>query len=210
MNTHTANIQVKDERTRAVIDAEWAMFQDINRGLPRAACQDDHITFVIMRAAQFEAWPARALASYRESLAQAAAAGRNLVALKYIYMMASTDPDGYRSFQNSLPVLPEETLALIEEIMALLLSQTKDLAARYPAVFRKSRPIGSEEEDGWPSIETYQRSELMTYPAETLRELKKEIEARSESGVSYPEQILENTVRRYGYASLSDAEAAQR
>jgi hypothetical protein len=203
------NAYSKDERVAGIIRLEWAMFQAINQGKVRAACQDDFETFLVMRYAQFDVWPPEALTPYLDSLVQAANSGQNTVALKYIYMMESTDPDGYRDFQSTLPDLADENRTVIGEIMGQLMPQTKALAAQYPRIFHNSRPIETVGEDSWPSIETYQRCELMTYPLETLHALKAAIEADAAFGKPYPEQVLENTVRCYGFDSLDAAEAAQ-
>ena len=54
------NCLTLDDKINKIISIEWAMFDAVNKGKegPRAACQEDPVTFELMRRAQFEAWSA--------------------------------------------------------------------------------------------------------------------------------------------------------
>ena len=190
---------------RQVIGAEWEMFRTVN-GTQYVACQEDPQTFAGMRAAQFRAWSAEALRSYADDLAEAKAAGRNLLREKYIRMMRSTEPEGYEALRGELPEDTPERLALTEEIWQLLLPQTRALRERYPALMQGARPLLVSEEQGWSSVEGYQKSELLTCSARTLRALLTHIRALAREGRSFAEELETNTVAFYGFRTLREAE----
>lgn len=190
----------------AIIDKEWPMFHSVN-GDTRTDCQDDRPMFEAMRRAQFSAWSDAAAESYLRDLEEAAASGRNLAREKYIRMMKSTDPEGYKAFCGELPALTAEQGKLIEAIWAHLLAQTERLREHYPAVALGGRPLHAEEEvDGWASIETYQCGELATYSEKTLAALLAHIEALEAGGEDLARLIQERSVVALGYRSLEDAE----
>ena len=188
-----------------VIGTEWEMFRTVN-GDQYVDCQEDPQTFAGMRAAQFRAWPADALRSYADDLARAKREGRNLLREKYIRMMRSTEPENYEILRRELPEDTPEKLALTEEIWQLLLPQTRALREKYPTVMQGARPLLIAEENGWSSVEGYQKSELMTYSAETLWALLHHIRALTLEGRSFAAEVEENTVGFYGFQSLQEAE----
>ena len=51
-----------------ILDIEWNMFTTVNNEGGRAACQDDRLTFEVMRRSQFEAWDRDSLESYYADL----------------------------------------------------------------------------------------------------------------------------------------------
>ena len=102
-----------------------------------------------------------------------------------------------------------EAQALADEICAILLRQTAAYARQYPLMALQGRPLyAAEDGDGVTSVETYQRGELYTYSAGTLRKLHACILAKEKAGENFAREILERTVARYGFASLEDAERA--
>ena len=81
----------------------------------------------------------------------------------------------------------------------------------HPHVGAQGRPIRNTGDSAHtPSFETYNRGELGTYSLETLRLLEEHYLQMEAAGESAAEAILRNTVERLGYASLDDAEAAQK
>ena len=188
-----------------VIGMEWEMFRTVN-GNQYVSCQEDPQTFAGMRAAQFRAWPAEALRSYADDLAQAKSEGRNLLREKYIRMMRSTEPENYEILRRELPEDSPEKLALTEEIWQLLLPQTKLLREKYPTIMQGARPLLISDEHGWSSVEGYQKSELLTYSADTLWALLTYIRALSVEGRSFAEELESNTMAFYGFRSLQEAE----
>lgn len=192
-----------------IVLMEWNMFQAVNEGGPRADCQNDRGTFEGMRRAQFLAWRDEACRSYFEDLENAVQDGRNLVAEKYIHMMAPTSPAQYAQLARKIPLPNDEQKSLAREISDKLLAQTATLHMSYPYLARSGRPLRADMDIcGVISIETYQLGELFTYSVNTLRLLKDHLLALEKEGRSLAAAILENTVRFYGYTSLESAEAA--
>lgn len=191
-----------------ILEIEWPMFHNVN-GEERASCQNDYPVFEIMRKAQYEAWSADALTAYLNDITAAAAAGRNLAREKYIRMMESTDPRGYEAFRGELPEVSDEKKAVVEAIWAKMLVQTERMRERYPILALGGRPLhASEERDGWPSIETYQKCELLTYSEDTLKALLANIEALEAEGKDFVYMVQENTVTGQGFPTMAEAEKA--
>ena len=202
-------METRDELIKKIITFEWDMFQAVNEGGPRASCQNDPATFEGMRRGQFEAWSDGTLASYADDLANAVLDERNLVMEKYIHMMKHSEPLQYEKL-ISLVTLPNPVVkALAQEISDKLLEQTVRLHQDYPYVSGSGRPLRSSSDlSGVTSIETYQLGELYTYSKKTLESLKAHLLSLETAGQSLAKNILENSVRHYGYQTLEDAEAA--
>lgn len=191
-----------------IVEREWPMFHSVN-GEERVNCQEDRTVFEGMRRAQFSAWSPEAAESYLNDLEDAAEHGRNLAREKYIWMMESTEPEGFERFKSELPPLDPERAALVAELWRHFLTQTERMREKYPAVAMGGRPLRvSEERDGWASIETYQTGELKTYSAPTLRALLAHMEAQEADGVDLAFEIQRNSVACMGYKSMEEAERA--
>lgn len=192
-----------------IISLEWDMFQAVNEGGPRATCQEDRATFEGMRRGQFAAWSHGARAAYLEDLLNAELDGRNLVREKYIHMMKNVAPAQYALLAETIPLPEPDVVKLAGEISDSLLAQTQPMFDRYPHIAGAGRPLRSSADTSFvTSIETYQYSELLTYSEETLSALKAHLEALEKEGRLLAREILENTVRYYGYQSLEAAENA--
>jgi len=198
---------MKTDMIRNIMDIEWKMFQNVN-GDERVGCQNDRETFEIMRGGQFSAWSEEVLASYLRDLEVARRDGRNLMREKYIHMMASTDPDGYAVLKSSLPEISGEKRELTDNIWAHLRLQTEEMREKYPFISLGGRPLYSNQEEGWPSVETYQKGELLTYSEETLRLLLQHLLQLEKRGIHLAFLIQERSVMGLGYASMDDAEKA--
>jgi hypothetical protein len=198
-----------DDITDKIVLFEWDMFQAVNEGGPRASCQDDRETFEGMRRAQFSTWSEAARASYFDDLANAVLDGRNLVAEKYIHMMRYSSPAQYAELVKLIPVPDESQTRLAQDISDKLLGETAILHKTYPCVSGAGRPLRSVQDfGGVTSIETYQLGELLTYSEKTLSLLKAHLLALEAAGKSLAREILENTVKHYGYPSLEAAEVS--
>ena len=196
--------------TKSVVAIEWALFDKVQNCGGRAACQDDAQTFSIMRSSQFQAWSRELLESYKEDLLYAQAQGRNLLCEKYAYMMERTVPAEYEAIKAALPVPCMETLYLADLICAVHVSWQEELAKRYPRLTGRGRPIRKEADGpGVTSFETYLRGELLTYSVETLRLYAAYVDKCQKEKINLCEQVLRNTVLRYGYPSLEAAENHQ-
>ena len=198
----------KKSVVKEIVDVEWEMFASVNEGSRKAACQEDRVTFVGMRAAQFDAWPIEALVSYLGDLEDALVTGRNLIEEKYIRMMENTEPTLYAALQTRIRTPSDEARAIAREVSDILLEQTRELFKRYPFVTRHSRPLYASSNNGSVSLETYQLCELLTYSEKTLSTLRRHIEKLEKDGISLAREILENTVKHYGYETLEKAETA--
>ena len=69
----------RTELIAEIVDREWRMFTSTRSLGGRASCQDDSVTFRVMRTSQMDAWADDTLESYLTDLRQAEARGRNLV-----------------------------------------------------------------------------------------------------------------------------------
>jgi len=199
----------KEELIRQILELEWPMFHTVN-GEERASCQDDRDGFLALRRAQYLAWSEETLRCYLQDLQTAKAEGRNLAREKYIRMMESTDPENYQQFLAELPAENPECRRITEEIWAHMLVQTRALRERFPFLMQVGRPLTKAEEQGWPSVENYQCSELRTYSEPTLRAYLENVLALEAAGRSLAEEIQINTVRVSGFSSLEEAETRQR
>lgn len=190
-----------------IVTAEWDMFQGTHNLGGRASCQDDYDMFHKMRMAQFGAWSDEAAASYLEDLTAARAAGRNLVAEKYLHMMKSTHPAEYEAQKHLLPTVSEEKAALANEICGEMLAQTVPLREAFPHVGDTGRPLFSDADRfGFTSVQTYQLGELLTYSEHTLRLLKKHLFALKAQGRSLAREVTANSICACGFSSLEEAD----
>jgi hypothetical protein len=196
----------KDKIIERIVELEWPMFREVN-GDTRADCQENYPMFVNMRTSQFSAWNEEALLAYEEDLLAAEKEQHNLLRDKYIHMMASTEPEGYLHFLPELPPVSAEKRDLVEKIWQFMLPQTVELRRKYPHVGKMGRPLlSSDERNGYASVETYEKGELMTYSEKTLRALLAWIEAQAAAGVSVAAEIQEKGILSVGYASMEEAE----
>jgi hypothetical protein len=195
----------------AIVSMEWDLFQAVNESGPRAVCQDDRPTFEGMRRGQFQAWPPEACASYLEDLQHAMLHGRNLVREKYIHMMKHALPHRYEALSKTIPVPDDEVVQLAQEISDRLLMQAETLQSEFPCVCGAGRPLRSSKDSSEiVSIETYQIGEMLACSAKTLQVLRAHLLNLERKGQSLARNILENSVRHYGFKSLEEAETATR
>lgn len=198
------------ERIAALIDLEWSLFDQVHNEGGRASCQNDPRAFRAMRASQFAVWPDELVESYHADLKDAIAEGRNPLAEKYAFMMASTSPDTFREMEDMLPRLSEAALVDVESIVAVNVAWEREVDAAFPAVRAGGRPLTSAEDTPWAtSFETYLRGELKTYSPRTLALYAAFTRVCAASGRNLARENAENIVRAYGYASLEAAEAAR-
>lgn len=150
------------------------------------------------------------LESYKEDLLYAQAQGRNLLCEKYAYMMEQTAPAEYEAIKNALPVPSMEALYLADLICTVHVTWQEELAKRFPNLTGRGRPVRKEMDGpGVTSFETYLCGELLTYSVETLRLYVAFVEKNQKEKINLCEQVLRNTVLRYGYPDLETAEEHQ-
>ncbi|MDR0888792.1 MAG: DUF4125 family protein [Coriobacteriales bacterium] len=188
---------------------EWRMLQEVNAGGPRAECQDSPTTFKAMREGQFSVWSRAAAKSYLNDLHGAIAAGRNLVLEKYVNMMLSGQScmsAEYLAMASPHDVRVRELAAIA---MQYIMAQNEAMYSKFPRLSLHLRPLHASGDDAEnTSIETYQQGELYTYSADTLELLISCIRDLAERGKSYAEEVLANSLRYNGFASLDEAEAS--
>ena len=191
---------------KLIIQDEWEMFQQVHGIDGRASCQDQYMTFVIMRGSQFASWPDEVIFSYLTDLEDAKSTERNLVMEKYAHMMKVTDPAYYQQIQSILPPISDDVMVLAEAITNQYMVWEKEVGIRYPNVRKNGRAATDISAEGRASFENYLRCELMTYSARTLALLMKYIQTHPEENLYL--KSMELMARCYGYSSLDEAEQA--
>jgi hypothetical protein len=195
------------ELIERIVAMEWDMFDKVHNVSGRASCQDDGVTFRRMRVSHFEAWDGETLASYLEDLKEATAQGRNLLSEKYAYMMEYTAPEEFAALKELLPEIPEEKKLLIRRIADRAMKWHGEFSRKYPSIANRGRPGGQAGETADNvSLETYMLGELATYSPRTLQKYDKYMAGLEAEGRNVSVMTLENTVKKYGYASLAEAE----
>lgn len=197
----------KETYIEKIIQSEWMAFDQVKNKDGRASCQDDWDTFSIMRKSQYLVWPLSLLESYYQDISYAEQTGRNLIMEKYARMMESTAPQEYKELEAQLPPLSEECKRMINEMVSIQTAWMEEFAVRYPRLASQARVIHSSEDSLYrTSYETYLRGELSTYSEHTLLAYGRFIVERFQKGGNLAEEIMEQTVRLYGYHTLEEAE----
>jgi len=195
----------KTQLIENIVEKEWRQFTQVNNQGGRAACQDDRVTFDIMRKSQFMTWTDDLLKSYANDLAEAEAKGWSLLAEKYARMMISTAPKEYELLKDQLPFRSQERQQKEQSLVAMQVDWLEKVYRQYPRLAQSGRPVHSWQDTPWAtSFETYQRGELGTYSDRTLELYENMLRSIREQGGNLAEMTLENTARFYGYGGLED------
>jgi len=196
----------KDGLVSKVIEREWDMFQNVENIGGKASCQQNYQTFEIMRYSQAMSWSEETLESYLEDLQNAQKNKRNLLTEKYARMMESTSPLEYARIESLLPPLDPEVREIIDRIITIMINWEEEVIEKYPYIAGRGRPLRSSEDTPYAtSIETYLRGELSTYSLKTLKLFLENILNQKAENINGSELIHINTVKRYGYKSLEEA-----
>lgn len=200
-----------EELMESIVRLEWNEFQHTNNAEGRAACQGNWPVFHQMRLSQFMTWPDDLLASYRDDLERADAAGRNLVTEKYGRMMFSTHPGEYaENIEPYIPALSADRVAVQERIIATQVRWASEFRERYPKLGRAMRVLTTAEDTAdATSFETYLRGELGTYSERTLGLYRDFVKRLDGNHRNLTEETILNTVQIGGFSGLDEAEAAQ-
>jgi hypothetical protein len=122
--------------------------------------------------------------------------------------MEYTAPLEFRAIKDMLPPVSDEKKALVRRITDLCMAAYDEIADAYPLLAARGRPRRrAQQTDGYPSVEAYMLGELATLSLRTLRMYLDYLLQLRASGRSVPRMILENSMRKYGFASLDAAEA---
>ena len=99
----------KEELIDQLILLEWKAFDKVENEGGRADCQNNFLTFQVMRRSQYLTWTEELLSSFIQDFLEANERGWNLITEKYGRMMESTAPEEFESVrQTLLPMLENE------------------------------------------------------------------------------------------------------
>ena len=175
-----------------IVENELEMFLNVSaRGT--ASCQENPDGFRFYRTAMFETWSSEVLNSYLEDVLAAKVSGRNLVTIKYARM------EGLIPVENDNP--------LIDKIVDIEVKWAWEIAADYPNLQRRGRPI-EEDTPYATSTKTYLKGELETYSDKTLECYYAYMKSKLEEGENLLKLRLEKMVQGAGFDSLETAEEA--
>lgn len=201
------SMNIREQRIKNIVAAEWNMFDKVQNIGGRASCQDDFETFDIMRKSQYMTWNDTMLESYLADLNNAQQTGRNLISEKYARMMEYTSPEEYKKISAELPEMTSQQRDIINQIAGIQAGMMDDFAEKYPKLANNARNIHSSDDNQYDtSYETYLKGELSTYSPDTLTLYGRFIVDLYRSGKNLAEITMLNTVKLYGYKNLDDAE----
>ncbi len=187
---------------------EFEAFDKVQNEGGRASCQNDWPTFSIMRKSQYLTWDREMLMQYLYDFRREYLKGHNLIEEKYGRMMESTAPEEYEKIKEHFPELSLEKKAIIEQIVGLQVGWMEEFAGKYPALADNARSIHTWEDHAFDtSYETYLRGELGTYSDKMLELYGRYIVTYARGGRNLTFDIMENSVKMYGYASVEEANA---
>ncbi len=205
-----ANTPVITALSLSIAKAEFEAFDKVQNEGGRASCQNNWPTFKVMRMSQYMTWTEDMLLQYLYEFKTNFANGRNMIEEKYARMMESTAPLEYASFADQLPPVSDEKKAIMEQVIGLQVKWMEEFAAAYPGLAEDARRIHTSEDlPDDTSYETYLRGELATYSDRMLEMYGRYIVAHAQEGRNVAREIMENTVRFYGYQDLEAANAAK-
>ena len=205
-----ANTPVITALSLSIAKAEFEAFDKVQNEGGRASCQNNWQTFKVMRMSQYMTWTEDMLLQYLYEFKTNFAEGRNMIEEKYARMMESTAPLEYAGFADRLPPVSEEKRAIMEQVIGLQVRWMEEFAASYPNLADDARRIHTSEDLPYEtSYETYLRGELGTYSDRMLEMYGRYIVAHAQAGKNVACEIMENTVRFYGYQDLETANIAK-
>ena len=200
-----------EEKKEALIQTEWEQFQKVQNEGGRASCQDDPETFFLQRRSRLTAWTGEMVESWHLDLKAAEAAGRNLLAEKYAWMMKSTAPEEFEKLKRLLRQPSPAGEQMIEELVKIQVAWMEEYKEQYPFLAAGNRAIhSSEDTPHTTSFETYSRGELSTYSEQTLHCCLEMVKKLQREGQNMAVLIMDATARAYGYADIDAAEARER
>lgn len=199
----------KEELVDQLILLEWKAFDKVENEGGRADCQNNFLTFQVMRRSQYLTWNEELLSSFIQDFLEANERGWNLITEKYGRMMESTAPEEFEKIKEQFPVISSEKKAIIEAIVEIEVKWDEEFARAYPRLSSQGRSIHTGEDNLYnTSSETYLRGELSTYSDRTLGLYGAFVADYARRGENLILDTVKNTVLLYGYPSLDAAEKA--
>lgn len=217
LDAHTGELLYKSsladksvsELTEMVAQLEFEAFDKVQNEGGRASCQNDWTTFSIMRKSQYLTWNETMLMQYLYDFDRAYRKGHNLITEKYGRMMESTAPEKYEELKKHFAVLSPEKKNIIEQIVQMQVAWMEEFAAQFPGLAGNARSIHTMEDNAYnTSYETYLRGEISTYSDKMLELYGRYVVEHARAGKNLAFEIMQNSVRLYGYKSMEEAEAA--
>ena len=199
--------KTNEELVEDVARLEFEAFDKVKNEGGRASCQNDWMTFSIMRKSQYLTWNRTMLLQYLYDFRREFSRGHNLIEEKYGRMMESTAPEKYREIKDYFPKLTEEKRNIIEQICSMQVGWMEEFATKYPALADNARSIHTTEDNPFnTSYETYLRGEIGTYSDKMLELYGRYIVDYAKEGRNLAYDIMNNSVHLYGYKSIEEAE----
>lgn len=196
-----------EELVERIAKLEFEAFDKVKNVGGRASCQNDWLTFSIMRKSQYLTWNRAMLLQYLYDFYREYHRGHNLITEKYGRMMESTAKEEYEQIKDSFPKLTAQKQAIVEEIVKFQVGWMEDFSARYPALADNARSIHSYEDNLYnTSYETYLRGEISTYSDKMLELYGRYVVECAKREGNLAEEIMGISSRLYGYESLEAAE----
>lgn len=179
----------KVEVIEALIRLEYEMFDNVQGLEGRAACQDDRATFHLMRRCQHQIFSQALLQQVLEEYQLAQAQGRNLIAEKYGYMMAESDPLYFDTYlKDRLPSISPVKAAALFDLQDIFQEFYNALLQEAPSVARFGRVQETSRYD--VSAATYLIGELKTWPLKALYQALSEMQAAAREGKNPVKDIV--------------------
>lgn len=164
-----------------ITQIEYAMFDAVQGLDGRAACQDDRATFYLMRRCHYDIFSSLLLYGVLEEFQEAQRQGRNLIAEKYGYMMAESDPAYYAThLQDRLPAISPVKAAALADLQRIFESFYQSLVQEVPSVARFGRVQETSRYE--VSAATYLVGELKTWSLKSLYQALEEMRAAAQEG----------------------------
>lgn len=195
------------ELMEQIAELEFEAFDKVQNVGGRASCQNDWVTFSIMRKSQYLTWNRTMLLQYLYDFQREYRRGHNLITEKYGRMMESTAPEEYEGIKGSFPVLAAEKKAIVEQIVQIQVAWMEEFAAEYPRLAENARSVRSTEDNLYnTSYETYLRGEISTYSDKMLELYGRYVVEHAIENKNLAYEIMEHNVHLYGYKDLAAAE----
>lgn len=194
------------ELIAAIIAAEWKMFEAIRCPEGKNPCAGDPDAFRHARESQFLTWNTEMLSSWLADLDSAEKAGRNPLEEKYARMMEITHPREFSAIAPALPEISSEKNAYVTAISRVHRDWVKLFEEDYPHVAAYCRPGMPDASRGITSSDTYLSGELKTYSLNTLKLYNNYIAECQAAARNIAIENFSHMARRYGFASLEEAE----
>jgi len=167
---------------KKIIKIELEMFENVRTSQP-SLCQENPVTFKLMREMNHSALSISVLKSYLEDLKTAKSKGRNLMTEKYARM------------NNLIPAL--KLNPLIQKIVSVESDWMNELSNRYPSSVNHKTEYFTR----------YLSCELETYSDRSIDLYVKDIELAKISGISLAKERFDHLIKKLGYSSLEEFES---